>query len=197
MMLTAGRIWWVTRTQRAVFGSAFTPRYNAAIAIILESGAIYCLGLVFQVVALSVQDSFPTAVYLSHGTAGQLVNIAPTLIVLRVGLGHAVPTAATDATTTVPQSRVNNNSRSLRFALLFRSRMWSVASVGRTLGLRRRPRSNTAVMDTSTRILALLLLGFRHLRELRLATVQAEEAANHIGIWRFQCCWHRMCDTLP
>ncbi|KAF7352067.1 hypothetical protein MVEN_01169500 [Mycena venus] len=115
MMLTAGRIWWVTRTQRAVFGSEFTPRYNAAIAIILESGAIYCLGLVFQVVALSVQDSFPTAVYLSHGTAGQLVNIAPTLIAVRVGLGHAVPTAATDATTTVPQSRVNN-SRPLRFA---------------------------------------------------------------------------------
>ncbi|KAJ7865550.1 hypothetical protein B0H13DRAFT_2561976, partial [Mycena leptocephala] len=97
MILTAGRIWWVTRTQRAVFGAEFTPRYNAAIAILLESGALYCCGLIFQVVSLSVQDSFATAVYLSHGTIGQLVNIVPTLIVVRVGLGHGTPTTTADA----------------------------------------------------------------------------------------------------
>ncbi|KAJ7229527.1 hypothetical protein B0H12DRAFT_1077443 [Mycena haematopus] len=118
MMLTAGRIWWVTRTQRDVFGTEFTPRYSAAIAIILESGAIYCCGLVFQVIALSLQDSIPTAVYLSHGTIGQLVNIVPTLIVVRVGMGHAAVTTAPgdSASTTVPRSRIHNTSRPLRFA---------------------------------------------------------------------------------
>ncbi|KAJ6559835.1 hypothetical protein B0H19DRAFT_1260523 [Mycena capillaripes] len=126
MLLTAGRIWWVTRQQRAVFGPDFTPRYNAAIAIVLESGAIYCCGLVFQVVALSVQGSAPTAVYLSHGTAGQLVNIVPTLIVVRVGLGHAVPTTTSpstgNASTNINEfnlgarGRARNISHPLRFA---------------------------------------------------------------------------------
>ncbi|KAJ7723206.1 hypothetical protein B0H14DRAFT_573145 [Mycena olivaceomarginata] len=83
MMLTAGRIWWVTRRQRAVLGAEWTPRYNAAIAIILESGAIYCSGLIFQVVALSFHDSALTASIHLHGTIGQLVNIVPTLIVVR------------------------------------------------------------------------------------------------------------------
>ncbi|KAJ7463167.1 hypothetical protein FB451DRAFT_463347 [Mycena latifolia] len=110
MALTAARIWWVTRTQRAVLGSDFTPRYNAAIAIILESGAIYCAGLIFQVVGLSVQGSklISPPVYLSHGTIGQLVNIVPTLIVVRVGLGHTEPTTAPDAMSVsrVPQPLV-------------------------------------------------------------------------------------------
>ncbi|KAJ6472530.1 hypothetical protein C8R45DRAFT_412780 [Mycena sanguinolenta] len=118
MLLTAGRIWWITRTQRDVFGTELTPRYSAAIAIVLESGAIYCCGLVFQVIALSIQDSFPTPVYLSHGTAGQLVNIVPTLIVVRVGMGHAVTTASGDSTAaTVPRSRVLTSG--LRFTSAF------------------------------------------------------------------------------
>ncbi|KAJ7703876.1 hypothetical protein B0H14DRAFT_740921 [Mycena olivaceomarginata] len=114
MMLTAGRIWWVTRRQRAVLGAEWTPRYNAAIAIILESGAIYCSGLIFQVVALSFHDSALTAVYISHGTIGQLVNIVPTLIVVRVGLGHATVDFTT--TTTRPRSRRARISQPLRFA---------------------------------------------------------------------------------
>ncbi|KAF8212692.1 hypothetical protein K438DRAFT_1804957 [Mycena galopus ATCC 62051] len=123
MMLTAGRIWWVTRAQRAVFGTGFTPRYNAAIAIILESGAIYCCGLVFQVIALSMQSSTDTAVYLSHGTIGQLVNIVPTLIIVRVGMGHTVGTTTGDSTATAPRPRsrahhINTHtSGPLRFAL--------------------------------------------------------------------------------
>ncbi|KAJ6470714.1 hypothetical protein DFH09DRAFT_1220697, partial [Mycena vulgaris] len=116
MGLTAGRIWWVTRAQRAVLGPEFMPVYNAAIAIILESGAIYCCGLVFQVVALSVQNSYQIPVYLSHGMIGQLVNIVPTLIVVRVGLGHTIPTANTN-TTSNSRSRIHISiPRPLRFA---------------------------------------------------------------------------------
>ncbi|KAJ7670320.1 hypothetical protein B0H17DRAFT_1209420 [Mycena rosella] len=116
MGLTAGRIWWITRAQGAVLGPEFAPRYNAAIAILLESGAIYCCGLVFQVVGLSVQNSYEiqTPVYLSHGTISQLVNVVPTLIVVRVGLGHTVPTTAN---TTTPGTRLRVNiPRPLRFA---------------------------------------------------------------------------------
>ncbi|KAJ7739336.1 hypothetical protein B0H16DRAFT_1758866 [Mycena metata] len=122
MSLTAGRIWWVTRKQRAVLGDGLgsTPRYNAAIAIVLESGAIYCCGLIFQVVALSIQDSFSTPVYLSHGTISQLVNIAPTLIVVRVGMGHTAPTGPAQTTDRslhfLPPARANTNNTQLRFA---------------------------------------------------------------------------------
>ncbi|KAJ7205441.1 hypothetical protein GGX14DRAFT_644611 [Mycena pura] len=97
MLLTAGRIWWATRGTRDILSPSGVrlPRYSAAISIILESGAIYCCGIVFQVVALSVQDRQPIPVYLSHGTIGQLVNIAPMLIIVRVGLGHTTPTTMT------------------------------------------------------------------------------------------------------
>ncbi|KAJ7509076.1 hypothetical protein B0H11DRAFT_1963763 [Mycena galericulata] len=104
MSLTAGRIWWATRAQRVVLGHGFTPMYHAAIAIILESGAIYCCGVIFQVIGLTLQDSYSisTPVYLSHGTIGQLVNIAPTLIVVRVGMGHAGPTESATSISRVP-----------------------------------------------------------------------------------------------
>ncbi|KAJ7677719.1 hypothetical protein DFH06DRAFT_559152 [Mycena polygramma] len=118
MLLTAGRISWATRQQRAVLGPTWAPQYDAAIAIVLESGAIYCCGLVFQIVALSVQNSSPTAVYLSHGTIGQLVNITSTLIVVRVGLGHTMPTTTSSAHTNPnshPGLRVNI-PRPLHFA---------------------------------------------------------------------------------
>ncbi|KAJ6597947.1 hypothetical protein B0H10DRAFT_2231811 [Mycena sp. CBHHK59/15] len=108
MVLIAGRIWWIMREQRLAFGADFKPRYNAAIAIILESGAIYCCGLIFQVIGLSVQNTFAPTVYLSHGAITQLVNIAPTLIVVRVGLGHSVhPTTET----TAPVSRLRISVR--------------------------------------------------------------------------------------
>ncbi|KAJ7181446.1 hypothetical protein C8R43DRAFT_271081 [Mycena crocata] len=125
MALTAGRIWWITREQRAVFGPHFKPQYNAAIAIILESGAIYCCGLIFQVIGLTVQSLVQIPVYLSHGAIGQLVNIVPTLIVVRVGLGHAVPSANPANTTTTDiatyasgaASRLPNIPQPLRFAV--------------------------------------------------------------------------------
>ncbi|KAJ6537502.1 hypothetical protein DFH09DRAFT_1177894 [Mycena vulgaris] len=130
-----GWIWWVTRAQRAVLGPEFMPVYNAAIPIILESGSIYCCGLVFQVVALSVQNSYQVRtslsvlstiadarphiqipVYLSHGMIGQLVNIVPTLIVVRVGLGHTIPTANTNTTSTSRSQIHISIPRPLRFA---------------------------------------------------------------------------------
>ncbi|KAF8210039.1 hypothetical protein K438DRAFT_2012121 [Mycena galopus ATCC 62051] len=143
----AGRIWWVTRTQRAVFGTALTPQYAAAIAIMsaipsnpfctpvnlgvdsLESGAIYCGGLIFQVIALSVQSS--------------TANIVPTLIIVRVGLGQAVDTTTGESTTTAPgpRSTVHNinthASGALRFASggISLSRSCGDSEVGIDIGL--------------------------------------------------------------
>ncbi|KAJ7615937.1 hypothetical protein FB45DRAFT_1064125 [Roridomyces roridus] len=115
MSLTAGRIWWVTRQQRAVLGPEFMPPYNAAMAIILESGVVYCAGLNLQVVALTIQNSQAIPVYLTQGAATQLVSIAPTLIVVRVGMGHTTPTTrltCTGNTTGVDVRR----PKSIRFA---------------------------------------------------------------------------------
>ncbi|KAJ7624372.1 hypothetical protein FB45DRAFT_82248 [Roridomyces roridus] len=115
MILTAGRIWWVTRQQRAVLGPELMPPYNAAMAIILESGVIYCAGLILQVVALTIQNWQAIPVYLTQGVATQLVNIAPTLIVVRVGMGHATPTTRLTGNITT-----RARPKSMRFA---RSRM--------------------------------------------------------------------------
>ncbi|KAJ6537505.1 hypothetical protein DFH09DRAFT_1177912, partial [Mycena vulgaris] len=112
---------------RAVLGPEFMP--------LTQSSAIYCCGLVFQVVALSVQNSYQVCtspsvlstvadarphiqipVYLSHGLIGQLVNIVPTLMVVLVGLGHTIPTANTKTTST-SRSRIHISiPRPLRFA---------------------------------------------------------------------------------
>ncbi|KAK7038418.1 hypothetical protein R3P38DRAFT_3475353 [Favolaschia claudopus] len=113
----SGRIWWVTRTQRAALGREFTSRYDTAIAIILESGAIYCFGIILQVIALSVQDSFPTAVYLTHGAIGQVINIVPTLIIVRVGMGHSIPTTVPSESILTGQSGTTTSSRTQGISL--------------------------------------------------------------------------------
>ncbi|KAJ7270264.1 hypothetical protein C8J57DRAFT_1508307 [Mycena rebaudengoi] len=103
---SSGRIWWITRQQRIALGADFKPRYNSAIAIISESGAIYCAGLIFQLAALSVQSTFAPTVYLSHGVISQLVNIVPTLIIVRVGLGYNVHDTAPTTSVSQPSMKI-------------------------------------------------------------------------------------------
>ncbi|KAJ7744095.1 hypothetical protein B0H16DRAFT_1560178 [Mycena metata] len=91
MFLTAGRIWWIRRASRTLQGTVSNTlrhRYDRAIEMILESGIIYC---VFSI-GLMITDpkgfdgSLPALVLISIGN--QLINIAPMLIVLRVGRTH-------------------------------------------------------------------------------------------------------------
>ncbi|KAF7332896.1 hypothetical protein MVEN_02395000 [Mycena venus] len=91
--LTAGRIWWMKHEARVLLGTESPARYATAIAMILESGSIYCLCLIFQVVAQSLVPSNASNIFLgvATGLGQQVVNIAPTLIVVRVGLGDPVP----------------------------------------------------------------------------------------------------------
>lgn len=89
--LTAGRIWWTRRELRIVGQENFAQRYTTAISVILESGAAYSMFLVLVIVALSLgrtATSGPTATLasFSYGAAGQLVNIVPTIFIVRIGL---------------------------------------------------------------------------------------------------------------
>ncbi|KAF7348370.1 hypothetical protein MSAN_01791000 [Mycena sanguinolenta] len=89
--LTAGRIWWTRRELRIVGKDTYTKRYSMAISVLLESGIVYCIFLTLVLVALSYgrhATSGPTATFasLSYGAAGQMVNIVPTVFIVRIGL---------------------------------------------------------------------------------------------------------------
>ncbi|KAJ6473486.1 hypothetical protein DFH09DRAFT_1293758 [Mycena vulgaris] len=91
MAMTAGRIWWIRRDARVLLESASLRRYNTVIAIILESGAIYCLSIVLYVISYSFVDTKLAPLYnFFDGALPQIVNIVPVLIIVRVGLGHGI-----------------------------------------------------------------------------------------------------------
>jgi len=97
--LTAGRVWWTRRELRIVGQDKFAKRYTTAITVLLESGIAYCVFLILVILALSYgriatsQGSPFTS--LSYGAAGQLVNIVPTVFIVRIGLFP--PTADTES----------------------------------------------------------------------------------------------------
>ncbi|KAJ7132959.1 hypothetical protein C8R46DRAFT_652709 [Mycena filopes] len=94
--LTAGRIWWTRRELRIVGQEKFAQRYTRAISVLLESGAAYCLFLILVILAISfgrTATSGPFAILasLSYGASGQLVNIVPTVFLLRICLVVTTP----------------------------------------------------------------------------------------------------------
>ncbi|PPR07869.1 hypothetical protein CVT24_005606 [Panaeolus cyanescens] len=78
-MLMAGRIWWIARKARAILGPGLSSKYNTMIAIIVESGIIYSIYVILDVV-------FPNLI-LDAGLA-QVVGIVPTLIIVQIGMGR-------------------------------------------------------------------------------------------------------------
>ncbi|KAJ7834199.1 hypothetical protein B0H14DRAFT_2798661 [Mycena olivaceomarginata] len=93
MCLTAGRIWYIRREVQKLTGQRpLRQRYGTAVAIILESGILYCLCVIIYVISISTKQSsvFGT---IFNGVAWGLVqvgvNIVPTLILVRVGLGRS------------------------------------------------------------------------------------------------------------
>ncbi|KAJ7618303.1 hypothetical protein DFH06DRAFT_1306651 [Mycena polygramma] len=116
--LTAGRIWWIRR-DACVLESAFLKRYNTAIAIVLESGAIYCIGTVLFIVAgptvtqatLSphhlVSGSTSPIAAIFEASLPQILNIVPMLTIVRVGLGRSIGDSAPQhGRQGVPRARV-------------------------------------------------------------------------------------------
>ncbi|KAF7330662.1 hypothetical protein MSAN_02451500 [Mycena sanguinolenta] len=105
MCLTAGRIWYIRREVRSL--STLKPlqqRYNTVVAIILESGILYCLCVIIYVISISINEStwFGTVF---NGVAWGLVqlgvNIVPTLILVRVGMGRSTENSTTMPTLSV------------------------------------------------------------------------------------------------
>ncbi|KAF7357100.1 hypothetical protein MSAN_01304100 [Mycena sanguinolenta] len=93
--LTAGRIWYKSREAATVNGNAFRRRYHTAIGMIVESGALYSLVLLLQIVAWSFPLPFISGTEtlivfrgVCIGLVEQMVNIIPTLIFVRVGMGY-------------------------------------------------------------------------------------------------------------
>ncbi|KAF7350099.1 hypothetical protein MVEN_01312000 [Mycena venus] len=92
MALTAGRVWWIRRDIVTVLEPSVTRTYDTVIAMILESGAIYCISLILYLIAvacLDKQDSLP-AISVFRAAIPQIMNIAPILILVRVRSGRSV-----------------------------------------------------------------------------------------------------------
>ncbi|KAJ8695614.1 hypothetical protein PTI98_008199 [Pleurotus ostreatus] len=80
--LIAGRIWWISRRLREFLGTTYTE-YTAAMAIIIESGLLCTVSTAVFTATYNVQVARWAAYYFSS----QAIGIAPTLILVRVGLG--------------------------------------------------------------------------------------------------------------
>ncbi|KAJ7220348.1 hypothetical protein GGX14DRAFT_11512 [Mycena pura] len=104
MALTAGRIWWMRR-EASYLGvvDMLKTRYNTVIAIMqvleraeekyssdfsLESGVLYCICAAAAIISVSIDGGSNIGHAISIGIAEQAVNIVPTLVVVRVVLGH-------------------------------------------------------------------------------------------------------------
>ncbi|KAJ6458055.1 hypothetical protein C8R47DRAFT_1163721 [Mycena vitilis] len=93
-ILTAGRIWWIRRDTLRIGptpNSWIQHRSSRVITMILESGALYCAAGILLI------SSYPLGLpfLVIQAASMHLVNIAPTIIIIRVGLGkhtqHANP----------------------------------------------------------------------------------------------------------
>jgi len=93
--LTAGRIWWICRQCRLYskfkLTSAAQKRCASAISIIVESGVLYC-ATVLAYLILGAIPSVSIAQEPIFEMLTQVMGIAPTLIIVRVGLGVNTPT---------------------------------------------------------------------------------------------------------
>ncbi|KAJ7310024.1 hypothetical protein DFH08DRAFT_484450 [Mycena albidolilacea] len=80
MALTAGRIWWIARGARAVMGPTVVKQYRTVIAMILESGALYCTPGLLYLIFFAIRPSSTQVIF---AALAQVVGIAPTIIVVR------------------------------------------------------------------------------------------------------------------
>ncbi|KAJ7655880.1 hypothetical protein B0H17DRAFT_1098788 [Mycena rosella] len=111
--LAAGRIWWISRRAATLLGrkSRMKMKYWYLTAILVESGVIHPAGLIITI-ALFLSPATPTvSVLISIGALYHLVGIAPTLIIVRVGLG--VSTDDVDKCVTITNSRLPTRGRGI------------------------------------------------------------------------------------
>ncbi|KAJ7155626.1 hypothetical protein C8R46DRAFT_1295400 [Mycena filopes] len=106
--LTAGRIWWIARKGRAYLQADAQQRYSSSEAILIESGALYSATVLAYLIMTAIPSArlllplvlqMLTQIMVCHGIPGYspalrlvtpLQGIAPTLIIVRVGMGMTV-----------------------------------------------------------------------------------------------------------
>ncbi|KAK1228046.1 hypothetical protein PQX77_008925 [Marasmius sp. AFHP31] len=89
-LMTASRIWWITRRAGAMMGGEVDRRYRTIVAIILESGWIYPLVLIINATvefATEVDTVLPVSI---DPLIWQFAGLAPTLIFVRARSGKSV-----------------------------------------------------------------------------------------------------------
>uniref|UniRef100_A0A0W0EYN0 Uncharacterized protein n=1 Tax=Moniliophthora roreri TaxID=221103 RepID=A0A0W0EYN0_MONRR len=107
-LLTAGRIWWISREARKHMGPAIKTKYNTIVAIILESGILYPIFLTTAVVynlLLTDSGSTGSVPFQLLLVTYQVAGIAPTLIIIGAARGK-----------TVEHTSINQVMSSLHFA---------------------------------------------------------------------------------
>ncbi|KAF8132179.1 hypothetical protein K438DRAFT_1884887 [Mycena galopus ATCC 62051] len=99
--LTTGRIWWTRRHLhiQVVGEKKLIQRYNTAIAMLLESSALYLvviLTILFTQTLGGAAAFESTVISMVRGASGQLMNILPALVIVRVSFARSIdvdPTA--------------------------------------------------------------------------------------------------------
>ncbi|KAA1472253.1 hypothetical protein DENSPDRAFT_838472 [Dentipellis sp. KUC8613] len=81
------RVWLSTRELERTLGRRVGIRYRSALLMVIESGALYSLSLL---IFLIVNVLSPTYLAIPNNAMQQLMGIAPTLIIVRVGMNKGV-----------------------------------------------------------------------------------------------------------
>ncbi|KAG2004484.1 hypothetical protein CC2G_003037 [Coprinopsis cinerea AmutBmut pab1-1] len=110
--LTAGRIWWISRSASDVLGKR-RRQYRITSAIIVESGLLYSVSMLL-VIALSstVWVSVAAAVML------RMVSIVPVLMVVQIAINHASSTSRRERGKTADIPALTTRSRVPTSAML-------------------------------------------------------------------------------
>ncbi|KAF9467472.1 hypothetical protein BDZ94DRAFT_1041864 [Collybia nuda] len=105
--LSAGRIWWVSRELR-ILGPKVSQQYNTIIALIVESGSIYCVAIAAYLISIpnhgTLESSAPKLDIVMRTffvILAQIVGIVPTLMFVRIGLGVSTEDAQTILTSRI------------------------------------------------------------------------------------------------
>ncbi|KAJ7816062.1 hypothetical protein B0H14DRAFT_1397607 [Mycena olivaceomarginata] len=85
--LAAGRIWWISRRAATFLGSRSRKKYLDLTAILLESGLMYPAALALLIIVYLIPTTPVVSVLIVLAACYHIVGIAPTLIIVRVGLG--------------------------------------------------------------------------------------------------------------
>ncbi|KAJ7066239.1 hypothetical protein C8F01DRAFT_1346354 [Mycena amicta] len=88
--LSAGRIISIRRSAVSLGSVVLQSRYSTVLAVIVESGALYCFIVISVVLARTIHGGYTVVYYAATGAACHAVNIVPTLVLVRTGLGYSM-----------------------------------------------------------------------------------------------------------